>query len=67
VKMNRTPGLFSLSPTPKPVLSGKKLLCRLEDDYSDYRGDVNLGYCEDDPKVHANFKAKIAKAREDAQ
>jgi hypothetical protein len=60
--MNRTPGLFSLSPTPKPVLSGKQLLYRLEDDYSDYRRDVNLGYCEDDPEVHAKFVAAISKA-----
>lgn len=64
MKMNRTPGLFSLSPTPKPVLSGKQLLYRLEDDYSEYRHSVNLGYCEDDPKVHEDFKAKIAKAME---
>jgi len=67
VRMNRTPGLVSLSPAPTPVLSGKKLLYRLEDDYSEYRHSVNLGYCEDDPKVHADFKAKIEKAMEGAK
>jgi hypothetical protein len=43
-------------------LSGKELLYKLEDDYSEYRHSCNLGLCKSDPAVHEKFKEAIAKA-----
>ena len=60
MKFYNTPSLFTLVPPPKPELSGKELRYKLEDDYRDYRKACENRYCESDPAVHAEFKAKIA-------
>jgi hypothetical protein len=45
-----------------PNLQGMALLIRLENDYTAYRESCDLGYCKDDPEVHAKFVAAISKA-----
>ena len=57
-----TPQPFSLPIRPKER-TGKELLYWLEDNYSDYRHGVCNRLCEDDPKVHLDYKAKISAAR----
>ncbi len=57
-----TPQPFSVPP-PMKVRVGKELLYWLEDNYADYRKSVVDGLCSDDPKVHLDFKTKIAAAK----
>jgi hypothetical protein len=62
-KFYSTPQPLTLCPAvTKSQLSGKELLYKLEDDYSEYRHSCNLGLCKSDPAVHEKFKEAIAKA-----
>ena len=43
--------------------TGQELVDWLEIFYADYRKDVENRLCQDDPKVHAEYKRKIEAAR----
>ena len=72
MKFYRTPQPFGETPKRRepmtyPNLKGMALLIRLENDYTEYRESCDLGYCKDDPEVHAKFVAAISKAEGGAQ
>ena len=46
----------------RPPLTGKELLYKLEDDYSEWRSACGNGLCPEDPAIHAKFKADIQAA-----
>lgn len=56
MKTYSTPQPRTVAPPPRP----EKTKDQLEDEYSYYRKDCAAGLCQSDPKIHAEFKAKIA-------
>lgn len=67
MRFYRTPEPLGSFPRPKPVLSGKALLYKLEDDYREYREACENRLCVSDPAVHADFKSKIEAAFADVE
>ena len=59
MKFHNTPSLRTSTPILKPKISGKELLYKLQDDYSEYRKAIENRLCKSDRAVHADFKAKI--------
>lgn len=61
---HNTPSLKRITPETLPSLTCNTILNRLEDDYANYRDDVNKGYCDNDPTIVEHFKARITQARD---
>lgn len=60
---NNTPGLMKPERPAAPSLTRQAQLDKVEDDYRNYREDVNKRYCENEPKVVKQFEAEIKRLR----